>query len=677
MENCKPVSTPLAQNEKLSKEDDSEDADLKQYRSIIGSLLYLTATRLDMMYAVSMLARFMQKPSQIHTQAIKRVLRYLKGTSDYGIWYKPSKNSELIGYSHSDWAESIDDTKSTSGYVFSLRNGVFSWLSQKQDCGSINCRSRVYCTELEPYRVNGSRAFWQKCVYGYLMDYRTLSPAAIRDFINQRWRTRGYIDLFKMNDLYVFKCSNDEDKRDLLHKTKACFDGALMVFAPWCGRIGHKFSRCRRHEDLILQDISHAMMQYQSRGIPTLETDEGFSMFNLDMRATLSSERTITPREQFGDDPTQPPSPNFRASDIMVDFDLGIQSGDRTIRPGERFNGGGVPFRGLVMNQNGASSQNGQQQSGVDMETDGQGINLGNMAPAGTMHVEGHAGVAEPDTGGTLTGRQQRRLRFRVKTLKLLGTGECKDLCLGRRVDSAGYNQRFFIEFDTQNLPRGVEIREPDSPIQDPMDYQGDEDATAYPIGQIPEDTMSPWEGEQQIELEEEDLMEQNNVEALAVEQARAQPRIEQLAVEIGGSSEVEVVKPSETLSDSAIIFTRWGEKDRRGRRVQNRRFRKGKNKRRFKQENCPLKRKAISNLDLVSIQFIKEEEDDADSLMAGKKKKGKNINSGGDNDGEGPSTSSRASIGLDLAYAFESNITMTFAGNGLAVVDPIQPPRA
>lgn len=74
MENCKLVSTPLAQNEKLSKEDDSEDADVKQYRSIIGSLLYLTATRPDMMYAISMLARFMQKPSQIHLQAIKRVL---------------------------------------------------------------------------------------------------------------------------------------------------------------------------------------------------------------------------------------------------------------------------------------------------------------------------------------------------------------------------------------------------------------------------------------------------------------------------------------------------------------------------------------------------------------------------------------------------------------------------
>ncbi|XP_056687110.1 secreted RxLR effector protein 161-like [Spinacia oleracea] len=80
-----------------------------------------------------MLARFMQKPSQIHLQAIKRVLRYLKGTSDYGIWYTPNKNSELIGYSDSDWAGSIDDMKSTSGYVFLLGNGVFSWFSQKKD----------------------------------------------------------------------------------------------------------------------------------------------------------------------------------------------------------------------------------------------------------------------------------------------------------------------------------------------------------------------------------------------------------------------------------------------------------------------------------------------------------------------------------------------------------------
>ena len=133
MEWCKPISTPLAQNEKLSKDDDSGEADSTRYRSIIGSLLYLTATRPDLMYATSVLSRFMQKPTQAHMKGVKRVLRYVKGTTNYGIWFNSTENPELIGYSDSDWAGSIDDMKSTSGYVFSLGNGVFSWLSQKQN----------------------------------------------------------------------------------------------------------------------------------------------------------------------------------------------------------------------------------------------------------------------------------------------------------------------------------------------------------------------------------------------------------------------------------------------------------------------------------------------------------------------------------------------------------------
>ena len=63
----------------------------------------------------------------------KRALRYVKGSADYGIWYSSTENGMLQGYSDSDWAGSIDDMKSTSGYVFSLGSGVFSWNSKKQD----------------------------------------------------------------------------------------------------------------------------------------------------------------------------------------------------------------------------------------------------------------------------------------------------------------------------------------------------------------------------------------------------------------------------------------------------------------------------------------------------------------------------------------------------------------
>ena len=131
---CKTVATPLVVNEKMKKEDGSEKADASRFRSLIGSLLYLTATRPDIMYATSLLSRFMQNPTQIHYGAAKRILRYLQGTKDYGIWYKPTTTkSKLYGYTDSDWAGSVDDMKSTSGYVFTLGSGVFSWASKKQD----------------------------------------------------------------------------------------------------------------------------------------------------------------------------------------------------------------------------------------------------------------------------------------------------------------------------------------------------------------------------------------------------------------------------------------------------------------------------------------------------------------------------------------------------------------
>ncbi|KAK9740253.1 hypothetical protein RND81_03G022600 [Saponaria officinalis] len=104
MENCKPVSTPLVLNEKLTKDDGSKEVDLKQYRSLVGSLLYLTATRPDLMFATSLLSRFMSKLSEVHMGTTKRVLRYLKRTLDFGVLYQPCSDSRLIAYSDSDWA---------------------------------------------------------------------------------------------------------------------------------------------------------------------------------------------------------------------------------------------------------------------------------------------------------------------------------------------------------------------------------------------------------------------------------------------------------------------------------------------------------------------------------------------------------------------------------------------
>lgn len=133
MNGCKPADIPLVVNGKLKKEDGGRLVDASMYRSLVGSLFYLTATRPDLMFAASLLSRFMSKPSHLHLGAAKGVLRYIMGTMEHGIRFQKNSKLEVKGYCDSDWAGSVDDMKSTSGYVFSLGSGVISWCSKKQD----------------------------------------------------------------------------------------------------------------------------------------------------------------------------------------------------------------------------------------------------------------------------------------------------------------------------------------------------------------------------------------------------------------------------------------------------------------------------------------------------------------------------------------------------------------
>eukprot|EP00253_Pinus_taeda_P018632 PITA_18632 len=137
-------NTPTVMGLKLSKEDNNKDFDPSLYKSIVGSLMYLTATRPDIMYAVSLISRFMDRPKEAHWQAAKRILRYVKGTKMFGILYTTSECSDLIGYTDSDWARSVDDRKSTSGYVFHMGSGVISWASKKQPIVALSTTEAEY-----------------------------------------------------------------------------------------------------------------------------------------------------------------------------------------------------------------------------------------------------------------------------------------------------------------------------------------------------------------------------------------------------------------------------------------------------------------------------------------------------------------------------------------------------
>lgn len=129
---CNPVSTPSETGLKLSKDHDGERVDSTYFKQIVGSLMYITSTRPDIMHAVSTLSRYMENPTKMHLMAAKRVFRYLKGTTDFGILYKKGKMSSVYGYTDSDYAGDIDDRKSTSGNVFLMSSGAVSWSSKKQ-----------------------------------------------------------------------------------------------------------------------------------------------------------------------------------------------------------------------------------------------------------------------------------------------------------------------------------------------------------------------------------------------------------------------------------------------------------------------------------------------------------------------------------------------------------------
>ncbi|KAA3487752.1 pleiotropic drug resistance protein 3-like [Gossypium australe] len=133
MLNCKATSTPVVVGEKLTSQGDFERVAESTYRSLVGCLLYLTATRPDVMSTVKLLSRFMHCCNASHFQVAKKVLRYIKGTLSFGMMYTKVDNLKLLGYLDSDWARSIDDMKSTSGYLFTLGSTIFCWSLKKKN----------------------------------------------------------------------------------------------------------------------------------------------------------------------------------------------------------------------------------------------------------------------------------------------------------------------------------------------------------------------------------------------------------------------------------------------------------------------------------------------------------------------------------------------------------------
>ena len=142
MQECNPVKVPIPVGVRLYAEqcpktqEEEEDMSHVPYASVVGNLMYaMVCTRPDIAHVVGVLSRYMSKPGKEHWTVVKRVFRYLHGTTNHAICYQgkagPDRVLDVHGFVDADWSGDLDHKRSTSGYVFSLFGGAISWMSKK------------------------------------------------------------------------------------------------------------------------------------------------------------------------------------------------------------------------------------------------------------------------------------------------------------------------------------------------------------------------------------------------------------------------------------------------------------------------------------------------------------------------------------------------------------------
>ncbi|GKE34611.1 hypothetical protein Tco_1453933 [Tanacetum coccineum] len=143
MDKCDSIGNPMATKPKLDADLSGTPIDQTQYCSIIGSLMYLTSRRPDIVQAVCYCARYQARPTEKHLKEVKSIFRYLKGTTNMGLWYPNDYGFELTTFLDADHAVCIDTRKSTSGGIQFLGEKLVSWMLKKQDCTVMCSRSKV------------------------------------------------------------------------------------------------------------------------------------------------------------------------------------------------------------------------------------------------------------------------------------------------------------------------------------------------------------------------------------------------------------------------------------------------------------------------------------------------------------------------------------------------------
>ncbi|GJW05027.1 retrovirus-related pol polyprotein from transposon TNT 1-94 [Tanacetum coccineum] len=164
LEDSKPMKIPMSSDTKLTKDEECKSVNSTKYRGMIGSLLYLMASRPDIMFSVCLCARFQEAPKTSHLEAVKRIFRYIKGTTHLGLWYPKGTGIETVVYADFDHAEDYVDRKSTSGICTFVGCCLTSWFSKKQTALAISTTKAEYVSAGKACQ----QALWMKQA---LIDY--------------------------------------------------------------------------------------------------------------------------------------------------------------------------------------------------------------------------------------------------------------------------------------------------------------------------------------------------------------------------------------------------------------------------------------------------------------------------------------------------------------------------
>ncbi|GJX58549.1 putative ribonuclease H-like domain-containing protein [Tanacetum coccineum] len=206
------ANTPMDRENPWGKDGTSKDVELHLYRSMIGSLMYLTASRPDIMFAVCACARHQVTPKECHLHAVKRIFRYLKGHPKLGLWYPKESPFDLVAYSDSDYGGANQDRKSTTGGCQFLGRRLISWQCKKQTIVATSTTEAEYVAAAS----GCGQVLW---IQNQLLDYGY-------NFMN----TKIYIDnnsaiCIVKNHVYHFKTKHIEIRH---HFIRDCYEKKLI-----------------------------------------------------------------------------------------------------------------------------------------------------------------------------------------------------------------------------------------------------------------------------------------------------------------------------------------------------------------------------------------------------------------------------------------------------------------